>query len=189
MLRKFWNWLTDAAYVEELEVENARLKRRVSGQADTIQLLGEARNHFELQAANERRATNFWWNAAQQGLDTVYEDFVQSKFVKSEGSEGAVHAVLGLGGEAGEVVDIVKKSWVREKPIDREHLIEELGDVIFYWFALCRNQGIRPADVIDANVRKLSERYPPGTSALQAPAVVGGTEPMPVLFAGNEAAA
>ena len=43
-----------------------------------------------------------------------------------------MHMAAGISGEAGEVLDIVKKAFAYGKPIDRAHLIEELGDAIFY---------------------------------------------------------
>jgi len=44
------------------------------------------------------------------------------------------------------------------------HLKKELSDVIWYWTNACRAIGVTPQEVIDANVEKLSARYPGGFS-------------------------
>ena len=185
MLKKFWNWLTNADYVTELEEENARLQRMVDARDEWLDNLTKARNHFELAHANAERMVNFWFAAAREGIDATYRSFVQSMFVKAEGADGFAHGAMGLSGEAGEVLEIAKKNWVSGKPINRAHLIEEMGDVMFYWYAVCQNQGISPMEVVDANVRKLMDRYPPGTSALQP--WEKELPEVPVLFSGDAA--
>lgn len=74
-------------------------------------------------------------------------------------TEGA----LGLAGEAGEVVDIIKKLVYQGHPIDeaaRRRITEELGDV--FWYAAAIATGLRLDDIMRANIRKLEERYPNG---------------------------
>ena len=66
---------------------------------------------------------------------------------------------LGLAGESGEVCDIIKKEKGHNKPLDVEHLKEELGDVLWYVANLCSVYDIRIQDVIDTNVAKLQKRY------------------------------
>jgi NTP pyrophosphatase (non-canonical NTP hydrolase) len=65
---------------------------------------------------------------------------------------------VGLGGETGEVLEILKKS-VRDDKIDKVHLTEELGDVLYYLAMICNYQGINLADVIDGNIVKINKRY------------------------------
>ena len=72
---------------------------------------------------------------------------------------------MGMCGEAGEFSEIVKKLIFHSKPLTIEvhdHLVKELGDVIFYWTNACRSLGVDPNDVIAANVKKLEARYPGG---------------------------
>ena len=74
-------------------------------------------------------------------------------------------AGMGLAGEAGEFAEIVKKCLFHGKELDKatkEHLIKELGDVIWYWAAACRALSVEPTEVIQLNVDKLSNRYPGG---------------------------
>lgn len=67
---------------------------------------------------------------------------------------------LGLGGEAGEVQELIKKWLGHGKPFELETLKHELGDVLFYLARLADEHGIALQDVADANVTKLRARYP-----------------------------
>jgi NTP pyrophosphatase (non-canonical NTP hydrolase) len=64
---------------------------------------------------------------------------------------------LGLAGEAGEVVEHLKKL-IRDDHINLEELKKELGDSIYYWCRICRQFGLEPSEVIQANVEKLISR-------------------------------
>lgn len=72
---------------------------------------------------------------------------------------------LGVAGEAGEVADLIKKSVFHRHPLDREKLIKELGDVLWYVAALCTKLEITLSDVMELNVEKLRRRYPEGYSS------------------------
>ena len=71
--------------------------------------------------------------------------------------------VLGLVEEAGEVAGIFKRiyrNFERDRShITKEHLIEELGDVLWYLTALCDSYGITLEDIYEKNVKKLEDRY------------------------------
>lgn len=71
----------------------------------------------------------------------------------------AVHMVLGIAGEVGELVDALKKHIIYGKPIDRENLVEELGDLEFYLEGIRQALGITREECLDANIAKLSVRY------------------------------
>jgi len=95
--------------------------------------------------------------------DTIFRTFVDALFVrKRTGIEGTLHAAIGLAGEAGEVLDIVKKSWVYGKALDEAKLQEEAGDVLHYLTMLCIKMGWTWQDLIDNNTAKLNKRYPNG---------------------------
>lgn len=76
-----------------------------------------------------------------------------------------VWAALGLGGEAGEVQDLVKKGICHEHGLDSSALIKELGDVLWYVAAICTQLGVKMSDVMDYNIAKLKVRYPEGYSS------------------------
>lgn len=83
-------------------------------------------------------------------------------FTDDKGSEmnNLLHAALGIAGEAGETVDIIKKSWAYGKPLNREELIKEVGDQLWYINLLIDTLGVTWGEVFAANVAKLTARYP-----------------------------
>ncbi len=71
-----------------------------------------------------------------------------------------IHAILGISGECGELLDAVKKHVIYGKPLDMANIIEELGDAEFYLQHLRTILGITREQCIDANMIKLAVRYP-----------------------------
>lgn len=74
--------------------------------------------------------------------------------------------LIGMTSEAGEAQEIMKKVLFQGKPYTdetRQHLIKELGDVIWYWTNACNALQVNPNEVIAGNVAKLEARYPGGT--------------------------
>ncbi len=69
------------------------------------------------------------------------------------------HYATGVSGEAGELLDAVKKAVIYRRPIDRENVVEELGDLEFYMQALRKRMDISREETITANIAKLSKRY------------------------------
>lgn len=79
-------------------------------------------------------------------------------------NEALCNAALGLAGEAGECVDIVKKHVFHGHDLDGNKLIEEMGDVLFYLAWMASELGVSLAYVAEMNVEKLKRRYPDGFS-------------------------
>ena len=80
--------------------------------------------------------------------------------------ERLLTAGVGLNAEGGEFLEIIKKMVFQGKPWNddnREHLIIELGDVMWYVAQACMALEISFDDVIAGNVKKLEKRYPEGT--------------------------
>jgi len=72
---------------------------------------------------------------------------------------------VGLAAESGEFLEIVKKMVFQGKPWNddnREHLIIELGDVMWYVMQACMALDVSIEDVVAGNVEKLKKRYPGG---------------------------
>ena len=89
--------------------------------------------------------------------------YVDRLFVRRrDGIEGALHAAVGLTGEAAESLDLVKKSWVYGKPLDVQKLQTEAGDTLHYLVMLCITQGWTLEDLAANNKAKLDVRYPNG---------------------------
>ena len=75
------------------------------------------------------------------------------------------NGVMGLCGEAGEAIDIVKKHLYHGHYLDREALIKELGDIAWYLAETATALDIPLEEVLQRNIEKLRRRYPEGFSS------------------------
>ena len=97
-----------------------------------------------------------------------FESFIDSlKLLDRKGSNinRLTTAAVGISAEGGEFMEIVKKMVFQGKPWDehnREHLIIELGDVLWYVAQACMALEVSVDDVVARNVEKLKKRYPGG---------------------------
>lgn len=66
-------------------------------------------------------------------------------------------------GVSGELLDAIKKHAIYGKPLDRENVIEELGDLEFFMERIRQIIGVSREETIAANVAKLGKRYSKGT--------------------------
>lgn len=73
-----------------------------------------------------------------------------------------LNGVMGLSGEAGECIDLVKKVRFQGHALDRDKFLLELGDVAWYLAVAAHGAGFRLSEVFEANVDKLKKRYPDG---------------------------
>jgi uncharacterized protein YabN with tetrapyrrole methylase and pyrophosphatase domain len=88
-----------------------------------------------------------------------YDKFVELLFKVMNLGMMKAHCAMGISGEAGELADCIKKEIIYGKPLDRENLVEELGDLRFYIQATQNLYGITDQEVLQHNANKLSERY------------------------------
>lgn len=70
-----------------------------------------------------------------------------------------LHMVVGVSGEAGELLDAVKKFVIYNQPLDEENVVEELGDLEFYLAEIRRVLVISRYRVLEHNLAKLNKRY------------------------------
>lgn len=75
-----------------------------------------------------------------------------------------LHAAIGLAGEAGELLDAIRKHIFDNQPLDENNVIEELGDLCFYLEAACQAIKMNRAEIEELNMAKLFERYKDGYS-------------------------
>lgn len=73
-----------------------------------------------------------------------------------------INSVMGLCGESGEAIDIVKKWMAHGHELDKEHLAKELGDIAWYLAEAATALEIPLEDVLQMNIDKLKKRYPEG---------------------------
>ena len=75
-----------------------------------------------------------------------------------------INAVMGLCGESGECIDIVKKWLAQGHELDQEKLAKELGDVAWYLAEAATALEIPLEQILEANIEKLKRRFPEGFS-------------------------
>ena len=73
-----------------------------------------------------------------------------------------INSVMGLCGEAGEAIDVVKKWLAQGHELDKEHLAKELGDIAWYLAEAATALDMQLEDIFRANIDKLKKRYPQG---------------------------
>ncbi|MGN0794255.1 MAG: nucleoside triphosphate pyrophosphohydrolase family protein [Aristaeellaceae bacterium] len=73
-----------------------------------------------------------------------------------------MNALMGLCGESGEAIDVMKKHLYQGHTLDREKLIRELGDVAWYLAEAATGLGIPLSEILQGNLDKLHRRYPQG---------------------------
>lgn len=96
--------------------------------------------------------TGFWYqHAAQRTMNTQIQEYDQLR-----------NAAYGLNGEAGEFIDILKKHEFQGHELDTNHLIDELGDILWYAALACTAMNVTLDEVMERNIAKLQKRYPEG---------------------------
>lgn len=89
----------------------------------------------------------------QEALRTVNDDSILPQFL---------NGVMGLAGESGECVDMVKKHLFQGHSLDTKHFAKELGDVAWYLAVTAYDIGYDLETILQMNVDKLRNRYPDG---------------------------
>lgn len=150
--------LTDAYYMfvawtrcqcKVLEVDDEDLDREIE---EILQWLGHPVDETHTVGDSGAREPTLDW----------YQEAAQRSAEKS----GNI-AVLGLGlaGEAGEVAEHIKKHVGHGHELDRDKIVKELGDVLWYVAVTAKRVGASLNEVARVNVEKLLKRYPDGFSS------------------------
>ena len=94
-----------------------------------------------------------------------YQSLVGRTLVtRDDPTETVKLTLIGLTGELGEIAEPVKKHLYGGHPLDRVHLSEEVGDLVWYLANLCTALGLDLEQAMAANLTKLTRRYPEGYS-------------------------
>ena len=75
-----------------------------------------------------------------------------------------INSVMGLCGESGEAIDIVKKWYAHGHELDKEHFAKELGDICWYLAEAATAIDMDLEEIMTSNIEKLKKRYPDGFS-------------------------
>ena len=73
-----------------------------------------------------------------------------------------VHMAMGVSGEAGELLDAIKKATIYRKPLDKDNVIEECGDILFFVQGILNYYALNLEDAVEQNREKLYKRYSAG---------------------------
>lgn len=84
-----------------------------------------------------------------------------------DGKETLEHGLYTLAAETGEVHGLFQKE-KQGHPLEREHLIKEIGDVLWALAEICTVCDLDMSEVAETNIEKLKARYPEGFSAEQS---------------------
>ena len=79
-----------------------------------------------------------------------------------------INGVMGLCGESGEAIDIVKKWLAQGHELNREKLAKELGDIAWYLAETAYALDLTLEEVMEANIQKLKKRYPEGFDSVRS---------------------
>jgi len=74
------------------------------------------------------------------------------------------HALHGIASECGEIHGLYQKTYQGHELI-KERVMDELGDLAWFWMELCFAEKIDPQEVLEYNIDKLVKRYPDGFQA------------------------
>lgn len=96
---------------------------------------------------------DYQFNALRTARSTLSDDVRQCNWA------------MGLAGEAGETCDYIKKVVCHGHELDRDHVVKELGDVLWYVAVMANEYGITLAEIATENIEKLNKRYPEGFDA------------------------
>jgi len=79
---------------------------------------------------------------------------------KLNDDEKLLNAALGLSGESGEFADHIKKHLFQGHELDTKHLVNELGDIMWYVTLAAKSLGYTIDEIMESNIAKLLKRYP-----------------------------
>lgn len=78
--------------------------------------------------------------------------------------EMLLNSVMGMCGEAGEAIDLLKKHRAQGAALDVDRLVKEVGDCLWYIAEFAEASGVSLAEIAQRNIAKLKLRYPEGFS-------------------------
>lgn len=91
-----------------------------------------------------------------------YQALARRSASEASKKDPILDGVMGLCGESGECIDIVKKHLFLGHPLDREHLLDEASDCLWYLATIASGLGVSLDDIAVHNIEKLKKRYPEG---------------------------
>ena len=98
-----------------------------------------------------------------------YQKFILTRAGPVDNDQmGLILGALGMGGEAGEFIDLIKKHIFHKHPLDKDRCLKELGDVVWYVSFAAEKLGFKMSEVLEVNRKKLIARYPNGFTVAES---------------------
>lgn len=94
-----------------------------------------------------------------------YQILVERTMKLQSPNEALSNYSMGLAGESGELIDLLKKHVYHDHPLNIDKVRNELGDIIWYVSAISSQLGIELNAVMNLNIAKLRARFPNGFSS------------------------
>lgn len=91
-----------------------------------------------------------------------YQELAQRTSNTHSKTQKIENGILGLNGESGELIDVLKKYKFQGHSFDKDKMIEELSDVLWYCAELAEGLGLTLSHIAEYNILKLKERFPEG---------------------------
>jgi NTP pyrophosphatase (non-canonical NTP hydrolase) len=96
-------------------------------------------------------------------VEEIYPEFVEGILAQlGSQKQDLAHVAMGIAGEAGEILDTVKKHFAYGQELNVENIREELGDLEFYMQAMRSLLELDRDKIVWENIEKLRKRYPKG---------------------------
>lgn len=76
-----------------------------------------------------------------------------------------LNGVMGICGEGGECIDLLKKNMFQGHEFNKDKLKDELGDIMWYLAITAKGIGVSLSEVAEFNINKLKTRFPNGFSS------------------------
>lgn len=111
---------------------------------------------------NEKNYTEMVLSIESNNIEEITERLNNPEIVR------LLHGSVGLVTEAGELLDTLKKHIYYGKEVDIVNIIEELGDISYYYALLCDVLNVSRKQIEEKNIKKLKARYPNGFSKKKA---------------------
>ena len=73
-----------------------------------------------------------------------------------------INSAMGLCGESGEVIDLIKKHLFQGHELNKDDLVKELGDVAWYLAEAAYALDVSLEEICQKNIEKLKKRFPEG---------------------------
>ena len=104
-------------------------------------------------------------NATSMTINEYQKEALRTESGANNDYPRILNGLMGLNGEAGEAIDILKKHMFQGHELDKEHIAKELGDVAWYLAVSADAIGYDLEKIFQMNVDKLRKRYPDGFEA------------------------